>query len=131
MAYPQGPYQSFDSLPAPTRSTIHSSRGIDFVKRRYIFDDEGNPTQMPSTRQRVIMAVSVDDVSLPKVITDASLSLRFSQIQRQLLPMITEGAILISNIIVEQGKQAGTVRERVDFRDLNTGVDDSWERVEP
>jgi len=131
MGYSQGPYESFGSLPSPNRTTLHSSRKVDFVKRRYIMIDDGNPDQMPSTRQRVIMAVAIDDASIPRVITDQALSLRFSQIQQQLQKLVTEGAILIKNIIVEQGQMAGSVRERVDFIDLNTGIDDTYERVIP
>jgi hypothetical protein len=76
------------------------------------------------------MAVSADD-ALPKVITDQALSLRFNQIQQQLSSLVTEGAILVRNIVVEQGRQAGTVRERVDFTDLKTGIDDSFVRTVP
>jgi hypothetical protein len=127
MAYAKGPYAVHSSLPSPSVFTLHSSRKIDPVKRRYVVDENGNPEAMPSTRQRVILQLDFaqpDDP--PKFIDDTNLERRNRQNEAALATLVAEGAISVDRIEAVEDRP-GVMRELVDYVDRNTGVDESVE----
>jgi hypothetical protein len=99
---------------------------VDFVTRAYVLDDDGNPAQMPSTRQRVLFALDNGDPA-PKFLTDLALNRRKAQIEANLKPMVDEGAIRLDRVLVENNAQ-GSGREQIDYTDLATGIDDTVTR---
>lgn len=127
MTYCKGPYQHFTSLPSPSTTVLHSSREIDFVERRYTTDTNGNPEGMPSTRQRVFLALDFGTGSPPAFQTEPELARRRAAIIAALQPMVVEGAIRLESVDVVAGS-TGTTQEQVSYTDLGTGDSDTVTR---
>ena len=119
MPYATGPYATFDALPAPTTTRVHSARGFDFANRVYLFDDDGNPLPMDPTAQRVMLAVSEATSVPPRYSTDQEREARRRDIAAALEGMEKERAIEVTAIIVES-KGSGTGREQINFLNQNT-----------
>ncbi len=127
MPYCKGPYARHSSLPSPSVFTLHSSRKIDFVTRRYELDDNGNPLPMPSTAQRVALQLDFAIPSgPPKFIDDTNLELREKQLTAALQTLIAEGAIRLESVSATEARP-GVASSFVDYTDLNTAADDSLE----
>lgn len=129
MPYLTGPYAAHSSLPSPATNALHSSRSINATTRRYELDDDGNPEQMPSTRQRVLLRLDFGTGQPPKLISDTGNEQRRKQIIAALQPLVDEGSIRLDSVAVEQTR-AGVVEERIDYTDLATGTDDTVTRTQ-
>ncbi len=127
MAYLQGPYATFTSLPSPTVDRINSSRKINANTRRYELDDNGNNEAMPSTRQRVLLQLDFAVGPPPKFLTERELERRKNGIKAGLKALVDEGAITLDRVIVLEDT-AGSTKEIIDYTDLRTGVDETVER---
>jgi hypothetical protein len=99
---------------------------MNFATQRYVIDDDGNPAQMPSTRQRVFMALAMNAGDPPKYISDTTLTRREEQLRAALAELVSEGAIRINSVSVEE--QVGGMSETVSYTDLQTGIDDTITR---
>lgn len=119
MRYLRGAYAEFASLPAPTTTTLHSAREIDFATKLYVLDTNGNPAAMSDVVQRVMLVLSYATPRPPAMISDGDFELRRQTIATALRALEDEGAIRVDRITVEViGYGAG--RERIDFTDLQT-----------
>lgn len=125
MSYSRGPYSTFESLPAPDVTTLHSSRKIDFATKRYVNDDDGNPVSQPSIQQIVALKVTFE-VPDAKVITpqdqEASrqaVIIALSELTRPPSPLIDRVEVVFDSVL------AGQESNVVNFRDLSTGLDES------
>jgi len=127
MPYLTGPYAHQTSLPSPARPTIYSARNIDFATQRYTIDTStGGYDAMQSTRQRVLLAVAFGAGERPSHVDDRQLEARSQRIIAALDDLVADGSIADVSVSFEH-PSPGVVRERVNYRNLQTGTDDSAE----
>lgn len=123
MAYSQGPYERFGTLPVPPRPTIHSARSINFTTKRYEIDTTtGGFLRMPPTAQRVALLISFE-VEESRFVTEQEQEKVRQRIYAALSILTAEPSpqILIKEVVVGSD-QKGQVTRRVVFTDLTKGT---------
>lgn len=128
MAFVQGPYAEFASLPAPTTTKLVDARLLNFATRRYVYDDDGNPEGMDATAQRVVLAVSFGGGQSPRFGSQRDFDARRLRIEAALKELVDEGAIRLLSVTVEE-IAAGEGRERVEYVNLKTQREHSVTRL--
>lgn len=123
MSYGTGPYGAtglgapIGTLDSEPRTTLSSSRSIDFPTMTYVQNDDGGFVGMSDTLQRVLLAIAFG-VTEPKIITPQSLRQIENAIRTTLEPL-TRGPRpvikLISVEAVDDGAQ--TTSKRISFFD--------------
>lgn len=127
MGYSTGPYSTLTSLPAPETTRLHSSREVDFATKRYVFDDDGNPTAQPSVQQIVAMKVTFN-VEDAKLITPQDQEASRQAVVAELAELTKPPSPLIDRVTVSfASDRPGQQKNVINFRDLSTGLDESVE----
>lgn len=127
MGYSKGPYSTFESLPVPETTRLHSSRKVNFATKRYEFDDDGNPLPQPSIQQIVAMKVTFN-VPDEKTITPQSQEASRQAVLNALSDLTRPPSPLIDRVeVVFASERAGQQNNVINFRDLSTGLDQSVE----
>ena len=122
MAYSQGPYARFTSLPSPGPSTLTSSRKIDFESGRYVTTEDGGFEAMDDIAQRACLLVCFG-VKPQKFVTPQSLASTEQDIRLALQPMTAAPAPEIEILTVTAERTAaGKTTHLVEFRVLATGT---------
>jgi hypothetical protein len=123
MAYSQGPYERFGTLPVPPRPTIHSARSINYATKRIETDPTtGGFIRTPPTAQRVALLISFE-VEESKFITEQEQEKVRQQIFAALSILTAEPSpqIKIKEVVVGSDRK-GQVTRRVVFIDLTKGT---------
>lgn len=127
MGYSQGPYSTFESLPAPERTVLSSSRKVNFVSKRYENDSDGNPLPQPSIQQIVALKVTFN-VEDAKLITPQDQEASRQAVNAALLDLTKPPSPLIDRVRVSfASEKAGEQKNVINFRDLSTGLDEQVE----
>ena len=111
------------------------ARFLDFRTKDYIVGDDGELERMPTTRQRVLLALSTllgsstvlrdFGVKLPGVIGPNDEHLVRQAVERALKHLIDEPAIVLNSVTVEHGNPIGRSTITVDYTDIATSEDDT------
>ncbi len=125
MGYSKGAYSTFESLPAPETTVLHSSRKVDFATKRYEFDDDGIPLSQPSIQQIVAMKVTFN-VPDAKLISPQDQEASRQAVIAELADLTKPPSPLIDRVtVIFASERAGSQNNVVNFRDLSTGLDES------
>lgn len=127
MAYCQGPYANFVSLPVPARPEIYSARFIDVQTGRYTTDSvTGGFEMMPSTVQRVIILAS-------QAMYNTSVKVNTIENRNRLRLEITKSLRILTeppsnkirlDVVSVLSEVPGTAKLEIAFKDLTTNEDE-------
>lgn len=120
---------------APPENAPDGARYLNPASRDYEQGDDGEYLRMPSTRQRVLLAVMTelgsmsvapnDGLRLPKKMNEHFERKAAIEVRRVLQPMIREGALRLDAVTTVERVSTGRARIRIDFTDLATRQRDS------
>ncbi len=128
MAYSTGPHALFATLPAPERASLRSSRKIDFVRKRYVLDDDDAFEAMDDVAQRVVLLIAFN-TKRPRFITPQTMSEYRDSITKA-LAVLTGGPEPVAGnlkVSVTTGSP-GTLNTALTYTNLRTNTRTTIER---
>jgi hypothetical protein len=119
VSYSRGPYAAYATLPSPDRPEVHSSREVDFARRRYSFDTTtGAFESMPHVAQRAVILVA-RNVKPRHFITEQDQEATRQDIVRALEPL---ASLMADLVVTVERPAAGREEITVRYRDTSTGL---------
>lgn len=125
--------------PLPTRP-VAGARFIDPITKDYVYEADGSYQRMPTTRQRVLLAVTTvfqsssvlpDGIKMPRRMGSSWEQKAKVEVERVLRPIIRDGSMKLHGVIVERVTPIGRSRITIAYTDLATGQRDSLQVTQP
>lgn len=130
--YPSGYSSPVDVNDAP--DAPEDARFLDYLTGDYVVGDDGEIARMPTTRQRVWLALGTLrgsstvlpklGVKLPGTIGRSYESEVKNEVRTALAALIADGSLVLNEIIVEHGTPIGRSTITVDYTDTATKEND-------
>jgi hypothetical protein len=130
--YPSGYGAPVDTDEAP--DAPENARYLDYLTGDYIIGSDGEIERMPTTRQRVWLALGtlrgsstvlpMLGVKLPGVVSRAYEIEVKQAVRTALAALISDGSIVVNEILVEHGNPIGRSKITVDYTDTATEEND-------
>lgn len=123
-----GPYSTAESLPAPVRTKVHTSRRVDLSTGTHMVDTDGNSYGQNDVEHLVTCTMLQMAAPAGGFVDERVLTQRQFAIRDALRPLVDSKDITIKRVLVEEFI-TGRTRDIVDYENLRKGLPVTFERI--